>query len=58
MTVTRVAACHVAPVFLSARKTTDKTVKLIHEAARNKAQLVVFPETFIPAFPACTHREP
>lgn len=51
MTVTRVAACHVGPVFLSARKTTDKAVKLIHEAARNKAQLVVFPETFIPAFP-------
>lgn len=51
MTVTRVAACHAAPVFLSARKTTDKAIKLIHEAARNKAQLVVFPETFIPAFP-------
>ena len=32
MTVTRVAACHAAPVFLSARKTTDKAIKLIHEA--------------------------
>ncbi|KAH7376888.1 carbon-nitrogen hydrolase [Plectosphaerella cucumerina] len=47
----RVAACHAAPVFLSARKTTDKVIAFIQQAASNKADLVVFPETFIPAFP-------
>ncbi|PYH89992.1 carbon-nitrogen hydrolase [Aspergillus ellipticus CBS 707.79] len=50
-TIVRVAACHAAPVFLSARQTTDKPIRLIHEAARHGARLVVFPETFIPAFP-------
>ncbi|KAI0194711.1 carbon-nitrogen hydrolase [Xylaria flabelliformis] len=47
----RVAACHAAPVFLSAKKTTDKAISLINRAAANNAHLVVFPETFIPAFP-------
>ncbi|CAK7216461.1 hypothetical protein SBRCBS47491_002832 [Sporothrix bragantina] len=47
----RIAACHAAPVFLSARSTTAKAISLIERAARNKAQLVVFPETYIPAFP-------
>ncbi|KAL6850634.1 hypothetical protein ACO1O0_007758 [Amphichorda felina] len=47
----RVAACHASPVFLSARDTTNKAISLIQTAARNKANLVVFPESFIPAFP-------
>ncbi|KAI0485616.1 carbon-nitrogen hydrolase [Xylaria cf. heliscus] len=47
----RVAACHAAPIFLSARGTTDKAISLINRAATNNAHLVVFPETFIPAFP-------
>ncbi|KAI5927487.1 carbon-nitrogen hydrolase [Camillea tinctor] len=47
----RVAICHVAPVFLSARKTTEKVISLITEATKNKANLVVFPEAYIPAFP-------
>ncbi|KAI0203024.1 carbon-nitrogen hydrolase [Astrocystis sublimbata] len=47
----RIAACHVAPVFLSSRQTTDKAITLIRQAATNGAKLVVFPETFIPAFP-------
>ncbi|KAH8157979.1 hypothetical protein CIB48_g10267 [Xylaria polymorpha] len=50
-TTLRIAACHAAPVFLSARKTTDKAISLINRAAANNAHLVVFPETFIPAFP-------
>ncbi|XXG99863.1 hypothetical protein Hte_006204 [Hypoxylon texense] len=49
--LTRIAACHAAPEFLSAKKTTAKAVSLIHEAARNNANLVVFPESYIPAFP-------
>ncbi|KAL0938068.1 nitrilase [Colletotrichum truncatum] len=47
----RIAACHVSPVFLSARRTTDKAISLIQQAAKNNANLVVFPETYIPAFP-------
>lgn len=48
---TKVAAIHAAPVFLELDATVDKTCSLIAEAARNGAQLVAFPETFIPAFP-------
>ncbi|KAJ4323846.1 hypothetical protein N0V94_001630 [Neodidymelliopsis sp. IMI 364377] len=47
----RVAACHAAPVFLSAKATTHKAVSLIKTASQNSANLVIFPETFIPAFP-------
>lgn len=48
---TRVAACHVAPRFLSAQKTTDKTISIVHQAAKNGANVVVFPESYISAFP-------
>ncbi|KAH8434180.1 carbon-nitrogen hydrolase family protein [Aspergillus melleus] len=51
MASTRVAACHVASHFLSARKSVDKAISLIHQAARNSANLVVFPETYLSAFP-------
>ncbi|KAI0401152.1 carbon-nitrogen hydrolase [Xylaria palmicola] len=54
----RVAACHAAPVFLSARKTTDKAIALIQQAARNGAKLVAFPEAFIPAFPVWSALRP
>ncbi|KAF2105047.1 carbon-nitrogen hydrolase [Rhizodiscina lignyota] len=47
----RVAACNVAPVFMDTAKTVHKTIGLIREAATNRADLVVFPETYIPAFP-------
>ncbi|KAL1801506.1 hypothetical protein ACET3X_001848 [Alternaria dauci] len=47
----RVAACHVSPVFLNARQTTDKATSLIRQAASKKANLVVFPESYISAFP-------
>ncbi|KAF2185192.1 nitrilase [Zopfia rhizophila CBS 207.26] len=49
--VIRVAACHVAPAFVSARKTTEKAISLIRQASKCKANLVVFPETYIAAFP-------
>ncbi|TVY73584.1 Nitrilase [Lachnellula suecica] len=45
------AACHVSPFVLSAQKTTRKCVSLIHQAAKNSANLVIFPESYIPAFP-------
>ncbi|HEY9529870.1 MAG TPA: nitrilase-related carbon-nitrogen hydrolase, partial [Burkholderiales bacterium] len=47
----KVAAAHVAPVFLDAARTVDKACALIREAARAGARLVAFPESFIPAFP-------
>lgn len=47
----RVAACHAAPVFLSAKATTQKAISFIKTASKNSANLVIFPETYIPAFP-------
>ncbi len=46
-----VAAAHVAPVFLELDATVEKACSVISEAAAHGAQLVAFPETFIPAFP-------
>ena len=55
----KVAAAHVAPVFLDLQATVEKTCSLINEAAANGAQLIVFPETYIPAFPVwCGLRAP
>jgi nitrilase len=56
--ILRVAACHASPVFLSARRTTDKAIALIKQAASCKANLVVFPETFISAFPIWSSLRP
>jgi nitrilase len=49
--IVRAALCHVSPFILDAEKTTQKCITLIHEAADNGAHIVVFPETFLPAFP-------
>ena len=55
----RVAAAHVAPVFLDLGRTVDRVCSLIAEAAHHGAQLIVFPETFVPAFPVwCALRSP
>ena len=55
----KVAAMHVAPVFLDTHATVDKACTLIEEAARNGASLVAFSETFVPAFPIwCAVRAP
>ncbi|KAH7020570.1 carbon-nitrogen hydrolase [Ilyonectria destructans] len=54
----RIAACHVSPVFLSARQTTAKAIALIKQAAKNKANLVIFPETYISAFPVWSSLRP
>lgn len=47
----RAAAIQSCPVFLNREKTVDKMVNLIEEAANNDADLIVFPEAFIPTYP-------
>jgi len=47
----KVAAAHASSVFLDAAACADKAVHLIGKAATAGAQLVAFPESFIPGFP-------
>ena len=47
----KAAAVHAAPVFLDKRATAEKAASLIREAADAGAELIVFPESYIPAFP-------
>ncbi|BAT61541.1 nitrilase [Variibacter gotjawalensis] len=47
----KVAAVHAAPVFLNRTATTEKAISIAREAAKAGAQLIAFPETYIPAFP-------
>ena len=47
----KVCAAHVAPVFLDASATVSKAVALVAEAAKAGAQLIAFPELFVPGFP-------
>ncbi len=55
----KVAAAHVAPVFLDLAASVGKACAVIEEAARHGAQLIAFPETYIPAFPVwCSVRAP
>ncbi|MDJ0463896.1 carbon-nitrogen hydrolase family protein [Streptomyces sp. H27-C3] len=45
------AAVQTAPVYLDAPATVDKAIALIREASANGAELVVFPESFVPGYP-------
>ncbi|MGZ5051927.1 MAG: Nit6803 family nitrilase [Methylobacter sp.] len=45
------AAVQIAPVFDSATATADKVCQAIGDAAGKGAQIVVFPETFVPYYP-------
>ncbi|HLP45269.1 MAG TPA: carbon-nitrogen hydrolase family protein, partial [Candidatus Kapabacteria bacterium] len=47
----RAAVVQAAPVLFNREATVEKAVKLIHEAARAGAKLILFPEAFIPAYP-------
>ncbi len=47
----RAAAVQLAPVLHSQSGTMEKVLKAIEEAAKEGAELVVFPETFVPYYP-------
>jgi nitrilase len=50
-TVVKAAAVQAEPVALDREATTKKACNLIQEAASKGANLIVFPETFIPTYP-------
>lgn len=45
------AAVQAAPVFMDIDATIDKGIRLIHEAAKEGATLIAFPETWVPTYP-------
>src|SRR5215471_1124593 len=47
----KVAAAHVAPVFLDTDRSVDRACSVIEEAADHGARLIAFPEAFLPGFP-------
>lgn len=47
----RVAAAHIAPVFMDTQATIDKACAWIEQAGRDGIDLLVFPEVFVPGFP-------
>lgn len=49
--VTRVAVVQAAPALFDRAASIAKACQLIHEAAAQGAQLILFPEAFIPAYP-------
>ncbi|WP_186079871.1 carbon-nitrogen hydrolase family protein [Burkholderia gladioli] len=49
--IVKVAAAHAASVYMNAWASTQKAISIIEEAARHGAELVSFPESFIPGFP-------
>jgi len=47
----KAAVVQAAPVLFDREATTEKAIHLIQEAGANGAQIVLFPEAFIPAYP-------
>ncbi|KAJ5681341.1 aliphatic nitrilase [Penicillium maclennaniae] len=48
----RVAVTQAEPIWLDLDATVEKTCRLIAEAAANGAQIVTFPECWVPGYPA------
>lgn len=48
----KVAIAQVSPVFMDKQKTIEKACRFIKQAGDNGAELVVFPEAYIPGYPA------
>ena len=48
----KVAVAQIAPVFMDKERTIEKACRYIKEAGDNGAELIVFPEAFIPGYPA------
>ena len=49
--IIKAAAVQAEPVWFDLQATVDKTCKLIEEAAANGADIVAFPEVFVPGYP-------
>ena len=47
----RLAVVQAAPIMFDKEKTTEKAIDLIRKAASKGAEMIVFPESFIPAYP-------
>ncbi|WP_181357347.1 Nit6803 family nitrilase [Stenomitos frigidus] len=54
----RAAAVQISPVLFSRDGTTEKVLQAIATAAKEGAQLVVFPETFVPYYPYFSFVQP
>jgi nitrilase len=50
--MSKIAIIQESPVLFDRKKTIAKAIKLIEQAASENAKLVVFPEAFIPGYPA------
>jgi nitrilase len=50
--MTKIAIIQESPVLFDRKKTIAKAIQLIEQAASENAKLVVFPEAFIPGYPA------
>lgn len=50
--MTKISVIQKPPVFLDKQKTIDLVIANVEEAAKHKADLVVFSESFIPGYPA------
>lgn len=47
----KVAAAHMAPVYMDKDATTAKAIEAIRDAGAQGIELLAFPETFIPGYP-------
>lgn len=47
----KVAAAHIAPVFMDKQATIGKVIDLIKDASKKDVELLVFPEVFVPGYP-------